>query len=62
MSCVISHLLFILICGGFAGGGDLSPVMCPNSRFMVCSSTEWRYISDDDRERLSHRSEDGEFW
>ncbi|CAN9510006.1 unnamed protein product [Ophioblennius macclurei] len=26
------------------------------------NSTQWRYISDDDRERLSHRSEDGEFW
>uniref|UniRef100_A0A8P4G9S9 Calpain-2 catalytic subunit n=1 Tax=Dicentrarchus labrax TaxID=13489 RepID=A0A8P4G9S9_DICLA len=25
-------------------------------------STQWRYISDEDRERLSHRSEDGEFW
>ncbi|XP_071369789.1 calpain-2 catalytic subunit-like [Centroberyx affinis] len=25
-------------------------------------SMEWRQISDDDRERLSHRSEDGEFW
>uniref|UniRef100_A0A3B4VJT7 Calpain-2 catalytic subunit n=1 Tax=Seriola dumerili TaxID=41447 RepID=A0A3B4VJT7_SERDU len=25
-------------------------------------SAQWRYISDDDRERLSHRSEDGEFW
>ncbi|XP_060919580.1 calpain-2 catalytic subunit-like [Labrus mixtus] len=26
------------------------------------NSSEWRYISDEDRERLSHRSEDGEFW
>ncbi|XP_069022975.1 calpain-2 catalytic subunit-like [Embiotoca jacksoni] len=26
------------------------------------SSMQWRYISDEDRERLSHRSEDGEFW
>ncbi|KAG7512946.1 calpain-2 catalytic subunit-like [Solea senegalensis] len=26
------------------------------------NSSEWRYVSDDDRERLSHRSEDGEFW
>ncbi|XP_062244253.1 calpain 2, (m/II) large subunit, like [Platichthys flesus] len=25
-------------------------------------SMNWRYISDEDRERLSHRSEDGEFW
>uniref|UniRef100_A0A8D3BHP4 Calpain-2 catalytic subunit n=1 Tax=Scophthalmus maximus TaxID=52904 RepID=A0A8D3BHP4_SCOMX len=25
-------------------------------------SMQWRQISDDDRERLSHRSEDGEFW
>uniref|UniRef100_A0A3B5AN65 Calpain-2 catalytic subunit n=1 Tax=Stegastes partitus TaxID=144197 RepID=A0A3B5AN65_9TELE len=25
-------------------------------------SMEWRYVSDEDRERLSHRSEDGEFW
>uniref|UniRef100_UPI003AB09BE3 calpain 2, (m/II) large subunit, like n=2 Tax=Centroberyx gerrardi TaxID=166262 RepID=UPI003AB09BE3 len=25
-------------------------------------ATQWRQISDDDRERLSHRSEDGEFW
>ncbi|CAK6983064.1 calpain-2 catalytic subunit-like isoform X1, partial [Scomber scombrus] len=25
-------------------------------------SDQWRYISDEDRERLSHRSEDGEFW
>ncbi|XP_038144126.1 calpain-2 catalytic subunit-like [Cyprinodon tularosa] len=26
------------------------------------NSMQWRYISDEDRERLSHRSEDGEFW
>ncbi|XP_061579152.1 calpain-2 catalytic subunit-like [Cololabis saira] len=26
------------------------------------SSAQWRYISDDDQQRLSHRSEDGEFW
>ncbi|XP_041640667.1 calpain-2 catalytic subunit-like [Cheilinus undulatus] len=26
------------------------------------NSSEWRYISDEDRERLSHCSEDGEFW
>ncbi|XP_056136772.1 calpain 2, (m/II) large subunit, like [Lampris incognitus] len=26
------------------------------------NSMQWRQISDDDRERLSHRSEDGEFW
>ncbi|XP_049427847.1 calpain-2 catalytic subunit-like [Epinephelus fuscoguttatus] len=26
------------------------------------NSSEWRYVSDEDRERLSHRSEDGEFW
>uniref|UniRef100_A0A8D3ED77 Calpain-2 catalytic subunit n=1 Tax=Scophthalmus maximus TaxID=52904 RepID=A0A8D3ED77_SCOMX len=26
------------------------------------SSTEWRYVSGDDRERLTNRSEDGEFW
>ncbi|XP_078022696.1 calpain-2 catalytic subunit-like [Epinephelus lanceolatus] len=26
------------------------------------NSSEWHYISDEDRERLSHRSEDGEFW
>ncbi|KAM6939559.1 calpain-2 catalytic subunit-like [Xenentodon cancila] len=26
------------------------------------SSEQWRYISNEDRERLSHRSEDGEFW
>uniref|UniRef100_A0A672H5P9 Calpain-2 catalytic subunit n=1 Tax=Salarias fasciatus TaxID=181472 RepID=A0A672H5P9_SALFA len=26
------------------------------------NSAQWRYISDEDRERLSHRSEDGEFW
>ncbi|XP_059186255.1 calpain-2 catalytic subunit-like [Centropristis striata] len=26
------------------------------------SSPQWRQISDEDRERLSHRSEDGEFW
>ncbi|XP_028321393.1 calpain-2 catalytic subunit-like isoform X3 [Gouania willdenowi] len=26
------------------------------------SSMQWRYINDEDRERLSHRSEDGEFW
>uniref|UniRef100_A0A671TE14 Calpain-2 catalytic subunit n=1 Tax=Sparus aurata TaxID=8175 RepID=A0A671TE14_SPAAU len=25
-------------------------------------SQQWRNISDEDRERLSHRSEDGEFW
>ncbi|XP_068178336.1 calpain-2 catalytic subunit-like [Antennarius striatus] len=25
-------------------------------------SSQWRYLSDDDRECLSHRSEDGEFW
>uniref|UniRef100_A0A3P8TM24 Calpain-2 catalytic subunit n=1 Tax=Amphiprion percula TaxID=161767 RepID=A0A3P8TM24_AMPPE len=25
-------------------------------------SIEWRYVSDEDRERLSHCSEDGEFW
>ncbi|XP_045903736.1 calpain 2, (m/II) large subunit, like isoform X1 [Micropterus dolomieu] len=25
-------------------------------------SLQWRYISDEDRERLSHRAEDGEFW
>ncbi|CAJ1052753.1 uncharacterized protein LOC115585369 [Xyrichtys novacula] len=25
-------------------------------------SMQWRYVSDEDRERLSHRSEDGEFW
>lgn len=28
----------------------------------TCSSVQWRYISDEDRDRLSHRSEDGEFW
>ncbi|XP_040905136.1 calpain-2 catalytic subunit-like [Toxotes jaculatrix] len=26
------------------------------------NSSEWRYVSDDDRERLTNRSEDGEFW
>uniref|UniRef100_A0A3Q3G806 Calpain-2 catalytic subunit n=2 Tax=Kryptolebias marmoratus TaxID=37003 RepID=A0A3Q3G806_KRYMA len=26
------------------------------------NSCEWRYVSDDDRERLTNRSEDGEFW
>ncbi len=26
------------------------------------SSSEWRYVSDDDRERLTNRCEDGEFW
>uniref|UniRef100_A0A3Q1IRF0 Calpain-2 catalytic subunit n=1 Tax=Anabas testudineus TaxID=64144 RepID=A0A3Q1IRF0_ANATE len=26
------------------------------------NSMQWRYVSDEDRERLSHRSEDGEFW
>ncbi|KAM4604087.1 calpain 2, (m/II) large subunit, like [Polymixia lowei] len=26
------------------------------------NSMQWRQISDDDRDRLSHRSEDGEFW
>ncbi|KAJ8248615.1 hypothetical protein GJAV_G00243900 [Gymnothorax javanicus] len=26
------------------------------------SSSEWRYVSDEDRERLRCRSEDGEFW
>ncbi|XP_029904521.1 calpain-2 catalytic subunit-like isoform X3 [Myripristis murdjan] len=26
------------------------------------NSSQWRYVSDEDRERLSHRSEDGEFW
>ncbi|CAL8329569.1 unnamed protein product [Merluccius merluccius] len=26
------------------------------------NSMEWRRINDDDRERLSHRAEDGEFW
>ncbi|XP_068558867.1 calpain 2, (m/II) large subunit, like [Cebidichthys violaceus] len=26
------------------------------------NSAQWRQISDEDRERLSHRSEDGEFW
>ncbi|KAG7485787.1 calpain-2 catalytic subunit-like [Solea senegalensis] len=26
------------------------------------NSMQWRHISDEDRERLSHRSEDGEFW
>ncbi|XP_016890664.1 calpain-2 catalytic subunit-like isoform X2 [Cynoglossus semilaevis] len=26
------------------------------------NSSQWDYISDEDRERLSHRSEDGEFW
>ncbi|KAM9344562.1 calpain-2 catalytic subunit-like [Symphorus nematophorus] len=25
-------------------------------------SSEWRYVSDDDRERLANRCEDGEFW
>ncbi|KAG7232679.1 hypothetical protein INR49_008233 [Caranx melampygus] len=25
-------------------------------------SAQWRYISDDDRDRLSHHAEDGEFW
>uniref|UniRef100_H3C151 Calpain-2 catalytic subunit n=1 Tax=Tetraodon nigroviridis TaxID=99883 RepID=H3C151_TETNG len=25
-------------------------------------SSEWRYVSSDDRERLTNRSEDGEFW
>ncbi|XP_023150417.2 calpain-2 catalytic subunit-like isoform X1 [Amphiprion ocellaris] len=26
------------------------------------NSSEWRYVSSDDRQRLSNRSEDGEFW
>ncbi|CAK6951726.1 calpain-2 catalytic subunit-like [Scomber scombrus] len=26
------------------------------------NSSEWRYVSDDDRARLTNRSEDGEFW
>ncbi|KAM9314100.1 calpain-2 catalytic subunit-like [Pholidichthys leucotaenia] len=26
------------------------------------NSMQWRYISDEDRERLSHHAEDGEFW
>ncbi|XP_061547087.1 calpain-2 catalytic subunit-like isoform X2 [Phycodurus eques] len=26
------------------------------------NSSEWRYVSDDDRQRLTNRSEDGEFW
>lgn len=41
---------------------DLQFVLCHDWCFNCCSSMEWRYISDEDRERLSHRSEDGEFW
>uniref|UniRef100_A0A4W6C2I7 Calpain-2 catalytic subunit n=1 Tax=Lates calcarifer TaxID=8187 RepID=A0A4W6C2I7_LATCA len=26
------------------------------------TSSEWRYVSDDDRRRLTNRAEDGEFW
>ncbi|KAF3688220.1 Calpain-2 catalytic subunit [Channa argus] len=26
------------------------------------NSMQWRYVNDEDRQRLSHRSEDGEFW
>uniref|UniRef100_A0A3B5A9K2 Calpain-2 catalytic subunit-like n=1 Tax=Stegastes partitus TaxID=144197 RepID=A0A3B5A9K2_9TELE len=26
------------------------------------NSSEWRYVNDDDRQRLTNRSEDGEFW
>ncbi|XP_061141330.1 calpain-2 catalytic subunit-like isoform X2 [Syngnathus typhle] len=26
------------------------------------NSSEWRYVSDDDRQRLTNRQEDGEFW
>lgn len=35
-----------------------------NERVFFCSgsSMQWRYVSDEDRQRLSHCSEDGEFW
>lgn len=41
-------------------------VLCPTKHVFLInlsdSSAQWRQISDEDRERLSHRSEDGEFW
>lgn len=27
-----------------------------------CRSSEWNYVSDEDRDRLTNASEDGEFW
>ncbi|CAI5678752.1 unnamed protein product [Oreochromis niloticus] len=61
--------LFVLTCypitrfGGVPGGqGEADPGQVEWTGAWSDDSAQWRYISDEDRERLSHRSEDGEFW